>query len=138
MLAPILLAVACHALAPSAPAWRAIDAQYAKIAEASRTKNLDALAALYDPQFRVTGPNDAHLDYKQSLEYSRAAFRLMTEQLHLTNTILRLEACGDDQVTATVLQQWSRWQVSFGKPGDTTPPPCRMRRGSAGRTAGSA
>jgi hypothetical protein len=107
VLAPILLAVACHALAPSAPAWRAIDAQYAKIAEASRTKNLDALAALYDPQFRVTGPNDAHLDYKQSLEYSRAA-------------------CG----------RAGRWRSESH--GDTTPPPCRTRRGSAARTAGSA
>jgi tetratricopeptide (TPR) repeat protein len=114
--AALFLAMACHALTPSSGAWQAVEAQYARIAEASRTKNIDALASIYDPAFHVTGPNDAHLDYKQSLDYSRAAFRVMREQIHLTNTILRLEACSDDTVTATVLQQWSRWQVAFGKP----------------------
>lgn len=114
--AALFLAIACHALTPASPAWQAVESQYARIAEASRTKNIDALASIYDPAFHVTGPNDEHLDYKQSLDYSRAAFRVMREQIHLTNTILRLEACGDDTVTATVLQQWSRWQVAFGKP----------------------
>jgi len=114
--AAFFLAIACHALTPSSSAWQAVEKRYAQIAEASRTKNIDALAAIYDPAFHVTGPNDAHLDYKQSLDYSRAAFRVMREQIHLTNTILKLEACGDDTVTATVLQQWSRWQVAFGKP----------------------
>ena len=73
------------------------------------------LGAIYAPDFEVVGPNDAHLNREQSLNYSRAAFRLTKQELHLSNTILRLELCGD-RATATVLQQWSRMQEAAGKP----------------------
>lgn len=116
MLAVIVLAaVACRDVTASDPAWKAIDQQYGRIAQAQRTKDIDLLASIYAQDFEVVGPNDAHLNREQSLNYSRTAFRLVTQEIHTANTILQMLLCGD-RATATVLQQWSRMQTAFGKP----------------------
>ena len=108
-------AAQCRDLASSDPIWQAINAQYGRIAQAQRAKDIDTLAAIYASDFQVVGPNDAHLNREQSLNYSRAAFRLVKQELHTSNTILNLQLCGD-RATTTVLQQWSRIQEVAGKP----------------------
>jgi len=40
----------------SHPVWKAIDVQYARLAEAMRKKDVDALFALYTPDFHAVTP----------------------------------------------------------------------------------
>ena len=111
----VVAAQTCRDIDATDPVWQAVNEQYGKIAEAQRTKNIDALANIYAPDMKVIGPNGESLNREQSLNYSRAAFRLTKQEIHLANTIIRMQLCGD-QATATVLQQWSRIQLAFGKP----------------------
>jgi hypothetical protein len=53
--------------------------------------------------------------FKQSVAYSTAAFDQVKEDLSISNTLLDLKACGPTVLKVTVLQQWSRRQMSFGK-----------------------
>lgn len=120
MFAVLLLATVaaapCRDVAPSDPVWKAINEQYGKIAEAQRAKDIDALAAMYAPDMTVVAPDGKVTTREQSLDYSRAAFRLVQREIFTANTILSLRLCGD-RATATVLQQWSRIQLAAdGKP----------------------
>jgi tetratricopeptide (TPR) repeat protein len=90
--------------------WKAIDAQYAKLAEAIRQKDLDALFALYTPDFRAVTPTGEVWSRERSLAYQRNGLAQVKETTHISNTILRLTLCGDE-ATATVLQQWYRTQI---------------------------
>lgn len=94
--------------------WKAINAQYAKLAEAMRKKDLDALFALYTPDFHAVTPTGEVWSRERSLAYQRNGMAQVKETIHISNTILRLTAC-DDEVTATVLQQWYRTQWMAGK-----------------------
>jgi len=98
----------------SHPVRKALDAQYAKIAEAVPKKDLDVLFAFYTPDFQVKLPAGAVWNREQTLTYLRNGFASVKETIHTSNTILRLAVCGD-AATATVLQQWHRMQMVGGK-----------------------
>ena len=98
----------------SHPVWKAIDAQYAKLAEAMRKKDVDALFALYTPDFHAVTPTGEVWTRERSLAYQRNGIAQVRETSHISNTILRLTICGDE-ATATVLQQWYRTQLMEGK-----------------------
>jgi tetratricopeptide (TPR) repeat protein len=98
----------------SHPAWKAIDAQYARLAEALRKKDAAALFALYTPDFRAVTPTGEVWDRERSLAYQRKGLAQVKETRHISNTILRLAVCGDE-ATATVLQAWYRTQMMGGR-----------------------
>jgi tetratricopeptide (TPR) repeat protein len=100
----------------SHPVWKALDAHYARVAEAVRKKDLDALFAPYASDFQVKLPNGGVWNREQTLSYLRNGFAQVKETTHTSNTILRLVVCGEDEATATVLQQWHRTQMVAGKP----------------------
>ena len=95
------------------PVWRQIDAQYARLADAMRRKDVDALFALYTPDYRVVMGNGEVWSRERSLEYQRAILARVRETHHISNTIVRLTTCGD-HARATVLQQWYRTQDMAG------------------------
>jgi ketosteroid isomerase-like protein len=97
----------------SHPVWKAIDAQYARLAEAMRKKDVDALFALYTPDFHAVTPTGEVWTRERSLAYQRNGIAQVKETTHISNTILRLTICGDE-ATATVLQQWYRTQLMAG------------------------
>ncbi len=99
----------------SHPVWKAIDAQYAKLAEAMRKRDVDALFALYTPDFHAVTPTGEVWTRERSLAYQRNGLAQVKETRHISNTILRLATCGD-KATATVLQAWYRTQMMGGKP----------------------
>lgn len=98
----------------SHPVWKAINAQYAKLAAAMGKKDLDTLFALYVPDYQVVMPGGEVWTHEKSLEYQRRGLAQVKETIHISNTILRLAICGDE-ATATVLQQWYRIQMMAGK-----------------------
>lgn len=97
------------------PVLRAIDAQYAKLANAMRTRDVDALFALYTPDYHVVMAGGEVWSRERSLAYQRSAMARVRETHHIGNTILHLVVCGD-RATATVLQQWYRTQVMGDTP----------------------
>src|SRR6478735_6383864 len=101
------------AVRDSSHIWREVDAQYARLADAMRRKDVDALFALYTPDYRVVMGNGEIWSRERSLEYQRAGLARVRETHHISNTIIRLTACGD-HATATVLQQWYRTQDMAG------------------------
>lgn len=98
----------------SHPVWKAIDAQYGRLADAVRRKDLNALFALYAPDYRVVMTTGEVWTREKSLEYQRNGLAQIKETTHLSNTILRVAVCGDG-ATATVLQAWHRTQLLAGK-----------------------
>lgn len=98
----------------SKPVRRALEAQYARIAEAQINEDIDAMRALRTPDFSVDLPNGQKWDLETSLNYSRAGFRQVESNINLSNTILSLDVHGDVAV-AVVHQQWSRMQLKAGK-----------------------
>ena len=99
----------------SHPVWKAIDAQYAKLAEAMRKKDLDALVALVAPDFHAVTATGEVWTRERTLAYMRNGMALVKETTHISNTILRLTICGEGEATATVLQVWYRTQMMAGK-----------------------
>ena len=98
----------------SHPVWKEMDALYARIAEAVRKKDYDALFALYAPDFKVKVRSGETWGREQTLGFLRNGFTQVKETIHTSNTILQLAVCGDE-ATATVLQQWYRMQMAGGK-----------------------
>ena len=92
------------------PVLREIDAQYAKLANAMRARDVDALFALYTPDYHVVMPGGEVWSRERSLEYQRNGLARVRETHHISNTIIHLVVCGD-RATATVLQQWYRTQM---------------------------
>ena len=90
-----------------------IQSQYLKLADAMRTRDVDALFALYIPDFRVRMPTGEVWSREQSLAYQRNGLAQVRETHHISNSIVRLIVCGD-KATATVLQQWYRTQMMSG------------------------
>lgn len=95
--------------------WKGIDAQYARLADAMRRKDVDALFALYTPDYRVVMPGGEVWTRERSLAYQRDGLAQVRETQHISNTVLRLTACGA-RATATVLQMWHRTQTMAGQP----------------------
>jgi ketosteroid isomerase-like protein len=99
----------------SHPVLREIDAQYAKLADAMRARDVDALFALYTPDYHVVMSGGEVWSRERSLAYQRNGLARVRETHHIGNTILHLVVCGD-RATATVLQQWYRTQMMGDTP----------------------
>ena len=98
----------------SKPVRRALEAQYAKIAEAQINKDIDAMRALRTPDFTADTANGEKWDLETSLNYSRSGFQQVQSNIRISNTIESLDVKGDVAV-AVVHQQWSRMQMKAGK-----------------------
>jgi antitoxin component of MazEF toxin-antitoxin module len=98
----------------SKPVRRALEEQYAKIAEANKNKDLAALLALRAPDFSAKLPNGETWNYEQLAAYSRLAFEQVQSIISLSNTIETLTITGKEAV-AVVHQQWSRMQMKKGE-----------------------
>lgn len=98
----------------SKPVRRALEEQYAKIAEAQRNKDIEALRSLRTPDFAAHMPNGETWDLDQSLNYSKRAFEQVQSIIALSNIIESLTVNGQEAV-AVVHQQWSRMQMKKGK-----------------------
>jgi Ni/Co efflux regulator RcnB len=98
----------------SKPVRRALEAQYAKIAEAQKNKDIDALRSLRTSDFSVKMPNGETWDLETSLNYSKRGFVQVQSIISISNTIETLTVTGDEAV-AVVHQQWSRMQTMKGK-----------------------
>jgi len=98
----------------SKPVRRALEEQYAKIAEAQRNEDIEALRATRTSDFTVDLPNGQRWDLETSLNYSRAGFQQVESNINLSNTIESLDVHGDVAV-AVVHQRWSRMQMKAGK-----------------------
>ena len=92
------------------PVLREIDAQYAKLGDAMRARDVEALFALYTPDYHVVMSGGEVWSRERSLEYQRNGLARVRETHHISNTIIHLIVCGD-RATATVLQQWYRTQM---------------------------
>jgi ketosteroid isomerase-like protein len=98
----------------SKPVRRALEQQYARIAEAQINKDIDAMRALRTPDFTVDMPNGQRWDLETSLNYSRISFQQVQSNISISNTIESLDVHGDEAV-AVVHQRWSRMQMKGGK-----------------------
>jgi hypothetical protein len=122
----------------SKPVRRALEEMYAKIAEAQRHEDLEALRATRTPDFTVDLQNGGKWDLDTAMNYSRAGFEQVESNINISNTIESLDVseaaasnCGladgratapDDrtsavcyQAVAVVHQRWSRMQMKGGK-----------------------
>lgn len=98
----------------SKPVRRALEEMYAKIADAQRNEDIEALRATRTPDFSVDLPNGNRWDLETSLNYSRAGFQQVESNISLSNTIESLDV-HDDEAVAVVHQRWSRMQMKAGK-----------------------
>ena len=98
----------------SKPVRRALEEQYAKIAEAQRNEDIDALRATRTSDFTVDMPNGQRWDLETSLNYSRVGFQQVERNINISNTIESLDVQGDEAV-AVVHQRWSRMQTKAGQ-----------------------
>ena len=98
----------------SKPVRRALEEQYAKIAEAQINKDIEAMRALRTPDFTVDTANGEKWDLETSLNYSRIGFQQVQSNISISNTIESLDVHGDEAV-AVVHQRWSRMQMKRGK-----------------------
>ncbi len=98
----------------SKPVRRALEAQYALIAEAQKNKDIDALRSLRTSDFTVKMPNGETWDLETSLNYSKRGFEQVQSISSISNTIESLNVNGNEAV-AVVHQQWSRMQTMKGK-----------------------
>ncbi len=95
--------------------WHQLHSQYIRIERATIANDAKQLFALYAPGFEAHQFNGEVWSYKQSATYSTAGFDQVKENLSISNTILDLMSCGATTLKATVLQQWSRRQLSEGQ-----------------------
>ena len=98
----------------SKPVRRALEAQYARIAQANINKDLAALLALRAPDFSARTPSGEVWNYEQMANYSRLAFEQVQSTITLTNEIETINLNGDEAV-AIVHQHWVRMQMKKGK-----------------------
>src|SRR5215471_7958010 len=98
----------------SNPTWQAIRIQYGKLAHAMKQKDLNALFALYTPDYHVVATNGEVWTREKSLQYQRDGMAQVVETTHISNSIARLTDCHDEAI-ATVMQLWYRRQNMVGK-----------------------
>ena len=98
----------------SKPVRRALEEQYAKIAEATRNKDLAALLALRAPDFMVRMNNGETWDFERSANYVKAGLEQVKSIISLSFTIGTIEVSGNE-AAAIIHQQWSRMQMRAGK-----------------------
>jgi hypothetical protein len=105
----------CSAVAKGDSRWQELDAQYARSERATIAKDPKQLFAVYAADFEAHMLNGAVWKFKQSANYSMSGFDQVKENISISNTLLDLKACGPTVLRVTVLQQWSRRQMSSGK-----------------------
>lgn len=105
----------CSPLPKGDARWQQLDGQYARIERAMVANNAKQLFAVYAPDFEAHQFNGEVWSFKQSASYSTAGFDQVKENISISNTILDLQSCGPATLKATVLQQWTRRQMSLGK-----------------------
>lgn len=105
----------CSAVTKEAETWRAIDRQYSVIEQSTLAKDAAALFSVYSPDFEAHNIDGSVWKFRDSADYSTAGFNQVKQNIRLTNTIVALISCVPGEVRATVLQQWTRMQESFGQ-----------------------
>ncbi len=105
----------CSPLPKGSVRWQQLDGQYARIERAMIANDAKQLFAVYAPDFEAHQFNGEVWSLKQSASYSTAGFDQVKENISISNTILDLRSCGPATLKATVLQQWTRRQMSLGK-----------------------
>jgi hypothetical protein len=105
----------CSPLSKGDARWQQLDGQYARIEQATVANNAKQLFAVYAPDFEAHPFNGEVWSFQQSASYSTAGFDPVKENISISNTILDLQSCGRTTLKATVLEQWSRRQMSLGK-----------------------
>ena len=93
----------------------AIDHQYAVIEHATFVKDAKELYSVYSSDFEAVNIDGSVWKLKDSAAYTTSGFDQVRENIHLNNTIVAMMSCKPGEVKATVLQQWTRIQQSFGK-----------------------
>ena len=106
---------ACLDVPKGDPRWQQIDAQYARVERAMIAKDAKQLFAVYAPDFEARTPDGEVSSFKQSVAYSTAAFEQVKKDISISNIVLDMQACKPAMPKVTVLQQWSRRQMSHGK-----------------------
>ena len=114
-LTPLAAASPCESVPKTDARWQALDRQFATIEIATFKKDPKLLFSVYAPDFEAHQFNGEVWKFDQSAAYSAAGMDQVKENISLSNTILSLTECGTNTVVATVLQQWSRKQMSLGK-----------------------
>lgn len=98
----------------SKPVRRALEEQYAKIAEANKNKDLAAVLALRTPDFSAQFANGEIRNSEEMARYSRILFEQMRPPITVSNTIETLTVRGNEAI-AVVHQRFSRMQVKAGQ-----------------------
>lgn len=98
----------------SKPVRRALEGQYAKIAEANKNKDLAALLAIRTPDFSAQFPDGEIRNSEEMAGYSRVLFEQVQPPITVSNTIETLTVRGNEAI-AVVHQQFSRMQVKAGQ-----------------------
>jgi hypothetical protein len=89
--------------------WRQIWAQYGRIDRAVRQKDTSTLRSLIAPDYHAVLPSGEVWSHERTVAYQLNGLMAVDSTRHMSNSIVRLTACGD-RATATVLQQWYRTQ----------------------------
>ena len=98
----------------SKPVRRALEAQYAKIAEANKNRDLNSLLALRTPDFSAVFPDGRIGNSQEMAAYSRALIDQIQPPISVSNTIETLTVDGNVAV-AVVHQRFSRMQLKAGQ-----------------------
>lgn len=98
----------------SKPVRRALEEQYAKIAEANKNKDLASLLALRTPDFSAKFPNGEIRNSAEMAAYSRALIEQIQPPINVSNTIETLTVRGNEAI-AVVHQRFSRMQLKAGQ-----------------------
>jgi hypothetical protein len=98
----------------SKPVRAALEAQYAKIAEAYQHDSPAVVLELRTPDFSVQMPNGERWDAEQSAAYVKAGFEQVKQTLGLSFTIGDIDVHGD-MAAAVIHQRWSRIQMKKGQ-----------------------
>jgi hypothetical protein len=98
----------------SKPVRRALEEQYAKIAEANKNKDLAAELALRTHDFSAQFPNGEIKNSVEMAGYSKALFEQIQPPIIVSNTIETLTVRGNEAITV-VHQRFSRMQVKAGQ-----------------------
>src|SRR5882762_4669472 len=98
----------------SKPVRAALEAQYAKLAQAYQRDSPEVVLARRTPDFSVQMPNGERWDAEQSAAYVKAAFEQVKQTLGLSFTIGDIDVHGDT-AAALIHQRWSRIQLKKGQ-----------------------
>ena len=113
--APALAQNGCDAVPKGDARWQQLDAQYAHIEHAKFAKDAKEMFSVYAPDFEAHSLNGQVTHFNESANYVTSGFEQVKENISMSNMFLELRSCGSSMLKVTVLQQWSRRQMSFGK-----------------------